>query len=80
MPALTNFVALGDALSGAILRLFKWERESSQHPREDKCNVSMRGSCFKLVHLNGSNMLVLDVSFHDDLRMFFFAGWNIKHW
>lgn len=79
--SLTNFVALpnllgrelrgarmGDALSGAILRLFKWDQESSR-PVENEDTVSMRNSCSKLVHLNGSNMLVLDVSFRDDLRM-----------
>ena len=81
--SLTNFVALpgllgpelrgapmGDALSGAVLRLFKWEWDSSQRPMEYKDTVSMRSSCSKLVHLNGSNMLVLDVSFRDDLRTF----------
>ena len=87
ISSLTNFVALpgllgrelrgapmGDALSGAVLRLFKWERESSQRPMENKDTVSMRSSCSKLVHFNGSNMLVLDVSFRDDLRMFCIWG------
>jgi len=87
ISSLTNFVALpgllgrelrgapmGDALSGAVLRLFKWERESSQRPMANKDTVSVRSSCSKLVHFNGSNMLVLDVSFRDDLRMFCIWG------
>ena len=65
---------MGDALSGAVLRLFKWERESSQRPMANKDTVSVRSSCSKLVHFNGSNMLVLDVSFRDDLRMFCIWG------
>ena len=80
---LTNFVALpgllgrelrgapmGDALSGAVLRLFKWSREAAQLPVEKADTVCFRRSCSKLVHLCGCNMLVLDVSFRDDLRMF----------
>ena len=80
---LTNFVALpgllgrelrgapmGDALSGAVLRLFKWSREAAQLPVEEADTVCFRRSCSKLVHLCGCNMLVLDVSFRDDLRMF----------
>ena len=80
---LTNFVMLpgllgrelrgapmGDALSGAVLRLLKWSRESARRPWEEVDTVRLRCSCSKLVHLNGSNMLVLDVSFRDDLRMF----------
>ncbi|CAK9000907.1 unnamed protein product, partial [Durusdinium trenchii] len=80
---LTNFVALpgllgrelrgapmGDALSGAVLRLFKWSREAAQLPVEEADTVCFRRSCSQLVHLCGCNMLVLDVSFRDDLRMF----------
>ena len=80
---LTNFVALpgllgrelrgapmGDALSGAVLRLFKWRREAAQLPVEEVDTVCFRRSCSKLVPVCGCNMLVLDVNFRDDLRMF----------
>ena len=75
----TNYVALpgyvgrelrgapmGDALSGAILRLFKFSREhgttADAHGYE--------GTCTKLVQLHGHPLLVFDVSFRDDLRLF----------
>ena len=66
-------VPQGDALSSAFLRLWKWFRE--YHCGFATANlancISLPNSRCKLIHLNGSNFLALDVSYRDDLRMFF---------
>ncbi|CAE8636833.1 unnamed protein product [Polarella glacialis] len=79
----TNFVAMcgflgrelrgapiSDALSCAALRLFKWQREQQRRPMEVRDTVNFPGSCMKLVHFLGRNMLALDASFRDDVRLF----------
>jgi hypothetical protein len=65
-----NGVPMGDALSNAALRLFKWSRERSGGLTEIDHVLRFKGSHVQLVHLNGCNVLVLDVSFRDDLRQF----------
>ena len=66
-------VPQGDALSSAFLRLWKWYREfvlghgSSALPN---C-IAFPETRRRLLHLNATNCLLLDVSYRDDLRMFF---------
>ena len=61
---------MGDALSGAILRLFKFSRERHEIPGI----VAETDTCTKILHLSGLQVLVLDVSFRDDLRLF--CAWS----
>ena len=63
-------VPQGDSLSGAALRLFKWGRERVVACEESSYIARSPGSHCQLVRLNGSNVLVLDVSFRDDVRKF----------
>ena len=85
--AATNFISLpgylgrelrgapmGDALSGAVLRLFKWRRESLCASHEAADTVSFPGTCCKHVLVKGVNILVLDVSYRDDIRLF--CAWD----
>ena len=79
----TNFIALGpylgreqvgapqgDALSSAVLRLWKWHREFVCRTATHPAVLALPDSKCKLVHLISGNLLVLDVSYRDDLRMF----------
>ena len=61
----------GDALSSALLRLWKWHREFHCGVAAVAESVPIPASKCKLLHLLQSNVLVLDVSYRDDLRMFF---------
>ena len=61
---------MGDSLSGALLSLFKWYRESRAAATELLNTVFYPSSRRQLVHLQGVNVQVLDVSFRDDLRLF----------
>ena len=63
-------VPMGDALSCAALRLFKWWRERTCGREESGSVLRYPGERTQLVHLHGCNVLVLDVSFRDDLRLF----------
>lgn len=65
-----NGAPMGDALSGTVLRLFKWKREQVTAQAEAANTVSFPGSRVKLCHVLSCNVLVLDVSFRDDLRKF----------
>ena len=60
----------GDALSSALLRLWKWFREYSLGKAHMRNAVVFPNSKCKLVHLCTRNFLLLDVSYRDDLRMF----------
>lgn len=66
----TKGVPMGDALSSAALRLFKWVRERRRLSHERSNTISYPGFRHKLVHVCGVNIHVLDVSFRDDLRLF----------
>ena len=83
----TNYVALpgwigrelrgapmGDALSGAVLRLFKWGRLRVSSPREQQDTADLSGTCVKLARIRSCNVLVLDISFRDDIRLF--CAWD----
>ena len=61
---------MGDALVGTVLRLFKWKREREAASNEPDCTVCFPGSHVKLCRALCCNVLVLDVSFRDDLRKF----------
>ena len=63
---------MGDALSGAILRLFKFSRE--RHPVPGI--VAETDTCTKILRLSGQQALVPDVSFRDDLRLF--CAWSSR--
>ena len=63
---------MGDALSCAALRLFKWWRETSTPLADDV--VHYPSSRCHLVSLHTHNLLVLDLSFRDDIR--FFCAWR----
>ena len=63
-------VPMGDALSNAALRLFKWKREREVATLERISVVRLTSTHTQLIHLNGSNLLALDVSFRDDVRLF----------
>ena len=65
---------MGDALSGACLRLFKFARERACASDESRCCVCIPGSRSQLAHIKGVNVRCLDVSFRDDLRIF--AVWD----
>ena len=69
-----NGAPMGDALSGTVLRLFKRKRERETSPAEAANTICFPGSRVKLCHIHGCNVLVLDVSFRDDLRRF--CAWN----
>ena len=58
---------MGDALSGAALRLFKWDRESACRTEEQANTVHLPNSLVRIVHLHGSNALILDTSFRNDM-------------
>ena len=64
----------GDALSSALLRLWKWHREVHSGVAKTAESVAIPSTKCKLLHLFGCNALVLDLSYRDDLRMFF--AWN----
>ena len=85
----TNYVALpgwlgrelrgapmGDALSGAVLRLFKWGRLRACSFSEQQDTANLHGTCIKLVRLGASNVMVLDISFRDDIRLF--CAWSTR--
>jgi len=61
---------MGGALSNAVLRLWKWYRELSVRQSELLDTVRYPDCCTQLVHLQGVNVLALDVSFRDDVRIF----------
>ena len=61
---------MGDALGGTVLRLFKWKREREAASNKPDCTVCFPGSRVKLCRALCCNVLVLDVSFRDDLRKF----------
>ena len=65
-----NGAPMGDALSGTILRLFKWTWEQACRNSENRFGMRRAGSQCRLCHVYGSDVLVLDVSFRDDLRQF----------
>jgi hypothetical protein len=65
---------MGDSLSGAILRLFKWQREQFCWANEAIDTVCIPGSRCKQVRLHDCCVLALDVSFRDDLRIF--CAWD----
>ena len=69
-------VPQGDALSSAFLRLWKWFREYSLglHSAAFSNCIAFDDTRCKLLHMHGANCLLLDVSYRDDLRMFF--AWN----
>lgn len=61
---------MGDSLSSAVLRLFKFQREQL-------CKLngfSHAGTCNKTIWIQGCKVAVLDVSFRDDLRLF--CAWS----
>jgi hypothetical protein len=66
-------VPMGDALSCAALRLFKWDRSRARSSVEGRESVRFRSEHVQLVQLHGRNMLVLDVSFCDHLLFFAFG-------
>ncbi len=85
----TNFVALpgwvgrerhgvpmGDALSSVALRLFKWHRERIASADEGKRCLRFVGSKCQLWRLLDHNVLVLDISYRDDLRMY--CAWDAR--
>lgn len=61
---------MGDSLSGAILRLFKFQRESKRNL--DRMNHV--DTCNKTVYLHGTKVVIFDISFRDDLRLF--CAWS----
>jgi len=61
---------MGDALSGAVLRLWKWHRERMRYPCEAVHTLSHQGRRTQMVFLRSCCMLVLDVSYRDDIRLF----------
>ena len=67
---------MGDALSGAALRLFKWWRESPFGGSDPTPIIRFCGSHTQLIHLSGTNVLVLDVSFRNDVRQF--CAWDSR--
>jgi len=71
----------GDSLSGAVLRLFKWGRERIVADGESSYVARCPGSHCQIVRLDGSNILVLDVSFRDDVRKFcaWESGSSVQH-
>ena len=67
-------VPMGDALSGATLRLFKWWRERTCSRDETDFVLRYPNTRMQLLRLRQTNVLVLDVSFRDDVRNF--AVWS----
>ena len=67
-------VPMGDALSGAALRLFKWWRERTCSRDETDFVLRYPNTRMQLLRLRQTNVLVLDVSFRDDVRNF--AVWS----
>jgi len=65
---------MGDALSCAILRLFKWKRERSTSQAEQSDTIRFPGCRSQLALIKGVQVWVLDVSFRDDVRIF--ACWG----
>ena len=57
-------VPMGDALSCAALRLFRWDRSRARSSVEGRESVRFRSAHVQLIHLHGRNMLVLDVCFY----------------
>ena len=65
---------MGDPLSSAALRLFKWVRETACSKAGEENVVRYKNSRSQLVRLQGCNVVFLDVYFRDDLRHF--AMWD----
>ena len=61
----------GDALSSALLRLWKWHQEYHRKIARTAESTPILESKCKLLFLVDCSVLVLDVSYRDDLRMFF---------
>ena len=61
---------MGDSLSSAVLRLFKFNREYARNLD----NVNHPHTCNKTVQIQDTKVLVLDISFRDDLRLF--CAWS----
>ena len=64
----------GDALSGAVLRVFKWDREQLVAESERSHVIRFPGTHHQMISLFGCTALVLDVSFRDDVRKF--CAWD----
>ena len=61
---------MGDSLSSSVLRLFKLSRERMRHPQDLNIIRVFHGTRVKLARVQGCSVLVLDISFRDDLRHF----------